>query len=36
VDFAVSTGEKLSRGFTAYHRNFDINVGKAVLYVKFD
>jgi hypothetical protein len=31
VDFVTSRGKKSSRGFTAYNRNFDINVGKAAL-----
>jgi hypothetical protein len=29
VDFVASRGERLSRGFTVYARNFGINVARA-------
>jgi hypothetical protein len=29
MDFVVSRGEKLSRGFTVYGRNFEMNTGRA-------
>jgi hypothetical protein len=31
MDFVMSKGRKLSKGFCAYDRRFDINIGSAAL-----
>jgi hypothetical protein len=35
VYFVVGRGKKLSRGFTVYNQNFDIDIGRATLRLNF-